>query len=152
MSNRNILAVLLLALSGVTHAVTLGELSQQQDQIDRAGLQAKVEEALAKARGSAATNGGIPRRGPVNPAVDFMPKGFYGFGERQCAEFAFQGVIYTRCLGNAEPIAGWRLTRLTPQKATFTKGNARREVFMGVVFGGSTSGAESRVTDGSELR
>lgn len=152
MSNRNALLALLLTISSVANAVTLGELSQQQDQIDRAGLQAKVEEALAKARGSAATNGGVPRRGPVDPTVDFTPQGFYGFGDRLCAEVAFQGVVYTRCLGNAEPIAGWRLTRLTPQKATFTKGNVRREVFMGVVFGGNKSGAESRVTDGTELR
>lgn len=150
MSNLNTLMALLFTLSGVTHAVTLGELSQQQDQIDRAGLQAKVEEALAKARGSAATNGGAPRRGPVDPAVDFTPQGFYGFGERLCAEVAFQGIVYTRCLGSTEPIAGWRLTRLTPQKATFSKGNARRDVFMGVVFGGTT-GAESRGTDVADL-
>lgn len=121
------------------HAVTVDEISNQQNRIEKANLDAKEAEALAKARSAAAQYpGSVTLAGKPNssdPAVDFVAYSFSQFGKRTCVDILFRGLLFNRCAGGDERIDGWSLVAANAQKAVFAKGKARRTVYLGISLG-----------------
>lgn len=120
-------------------AFTLGDAEDRQGALARAKLDADIADAEAKTRVSTATgplaDGPNASKRPSDPAKDFTPYAFYQFGKRTCADVLHRGMLFTRCIGDVEPIDGWRLTSLTRQKAIFVKGGVQSTVPMGVAMG-----------------
>lgn len=129
-------------LASTAWGVTFGEVYDTQSEIDKALLSKKLDEAKARPGDSAfpaVSPGVLNAKQTVDPSNDFKPFGYYQYGTRRCADLVFRNVLLTRCVGSKEPIAGWRLTALTPQKATFRNGRASRDVLMGVTLEATTA-------------
>jgi len=130
-----IFALCCFAVSTHAFSYTLGEVEDDQGALARAKVDADIADAQAKTRMSSAMmqtpDPDKPTR-PSLPARDFVANGFYQFGKRACADLLFRDVLYTRCLGDADGLDGWKLTTLTHQKAVFAKGSERSIVVIGL--------------------
>ncbi|CAG9255261.1 exported hypothetical protein [Paraburkholderia unamae] len=121
-------------LAGTAQAYSLGEMQDDQGALAQARMKADIADSQARIRVADAQGqtAAVTKERPAVPSHDFSPYGYYRFGARVCLDVMYQDVLYTRCLGDHEPVSGWRLTGLTSHSATFSRGGESSVVDLGV--------------------